>query len=243
MQNSFYHCFLDENDQITLFIGGGGKSALITRLLYDCKSLAKTVVVSSLFPFRVPIEARTLINENVHIIIERLPDEIKQNKVVYLGKSIHKDVIEGFNNREIKKITDNLPTSHLFLEADITKGRSISGYNKVSKSFPYPVHRCINVIGADAFNQQKNTSWLSSIDSFWKSKKILSPVYISEWYKNHPALAKLAKKSSAFTYFINKVENIFVENLAIALAKSFKLAGVERVIIGSIFNSTFHVIK
>ena len=183
MQNSFYHCFLDENDQITLFIGGGGKSALINRLLYDCKSLNKTVVVSSLFPARVPIEARTLISDDVHLIIERLPDEIKQNKVVYLGKSIHKDVIEGFNNREIKKITDNLPTSHFFLEADITKGKSISGYNKVPKSFPYPVHRCINVIGADAFNQKKNTSWLFSIDSFWKSKKILSPVYISQWYR------------------------------------------------------------
>lgn len=243
MQNSFYHCFLNDDDQIILFIGGGGKSALIHRLLYDCKNLGKTVIISSLFPFRIPLEAHSLINEDIGFIVDRLPGEVVKNKIIYLGKRIQEDVITGFTNKEIKTLIENFPANHFFLEADITKGRSLSGYQKVPKSFPYPIHRYINVIGADAFNQKKNTSWLSSSDAFWKSKQNLSTVYISEWYKNHPVLAKFAKKSIPCTYFINKVENIFVENLAIPLAKSFKLSDVDQVIIGSIFNSTFHVIK
>lgn len=243
MQNSFYHCFLNENERIIAFIGGGGKSALIHRLLYDCKNLNKTIIISSLFPFRIPLEAHTLISEDVGIIIDRLPGEVKKNRIIYLGKRIQEDLITGFTSREIKLIIDNLPAHHFFLEADNTNGRSLSGYQKVPKSFPYAVHRFINVIGADAFNQKKNTSWLSSNDAYWKSKTNLSMIYISEWYKNHRVLANIAKKSISCTYFINKVENIFVENLAIPLAKSFKLAGVDKVIIGSIFNSTFHVIK
>jgi hypothetical protein len=66
---------------------------------------------------------------------------------------------------------------------------------------------------------------------------------IAAWHKGHPLFEKLSQKSLPATYFINKVENIFIENIAIPLGKSYKLADVERVIIGSVYNSNLHVIK
>ena len=43
--------------------------------------------------------------------------------------------------------------------------------------------------------------------------------------------------------YINKVENIYIENLAIPLAKNIKLQGAENVLIGSVFNSNLHLVK
>ena len=66
---------------------------------------------------------------------------------------------------------------------------------------------------------------------------------ITKWMNSHPLFEKLAKRSMASTFYINKVENIYIENLAIPLAKSIKLAGTEKVLIGSVFNSNLHLIR
>jgi len=243
MQNSFYRNFLDENDKVVIVIGGGGKSTLINRIVADCRSLGKTAIITSLFPFKIPVEAHTCISNDVKMLKNQLADEIKKHTTVYLGKNLEKDVISGLNNKEVKELIRDIEADHLFLEADITYGRSLSDFAKIQKNFPFKVNRCINVIGADSFNQKRNPSWIISDDPFWDSRPILTPLTISEWYKTHPVLQSFLKKAIPLTFFINKVENIFVENLAIPLAKAFKMFGAEKVIIGSIYNSTIHVIK
>ena len=74
-------------------------------------------------------------------------------------------------------------------------------------------------------------------------KKIILPMDITKWIISHPLLKKIMSRSIPSTFYINKVENLFLENLAIPLAKSMKLAGTERVLIGSVFNSSLHLIR
>jgi len=105
------------------------------------------------------------------------------------------------------------------------------------------VNRFINIVGADALNQQKNTNWLAYEDAFWKKKKIILPMDIGKWIKSHSFFEKLFKKSIPSSFFINKVENVYIENLAIPLAKSIKLLGVDKVLFGSVFNSNLHLIR
>jgi len=173
----------------------------------------------------------------------KISAEIKSSKVLYVGKKIQNNVIENFSISELKKMITDLPGDHIFIEADSTKGRSLSGYNRVSISLFQSIHRYINIIGADALNQQKNANWIANQDNFWKKKKIILPMDITKWMNSHTLLGKLSKKPIASTFYINKVENIFIENLAIPLAKSIKLAGTERVLVGSVFNSNLNLIK
>jgi hypothetical protein len=224
MQDSFYRNFLSDHDKIIAFIGGGGKTTLIQRLSKDCHSLGKKVIILSLFPYVAPMDARIVVSTNGSSLIKKIATELKSAKILYIGKKIQNGIIENFSVSEIKKLITVLPGDHIFIEADSTKGRSLSGYNRVSISiFPF-VHRYINIIGADVLNQQKNAN-------------------CTKWMNSQDLLKKLTKKSIASTFYINKVENIFIENLAIPLAKSIKLAGTERVLIGSVFNSNLHLIR
>jgi len=243
MQDSFYRNFLSDHDKIVAFIGGGGKTTLIQRLSKDCLSLGKKVIILSLFPYIAPLEARILTSVTVSTLKKKIASEIKSTKVLHIGKNIQNGIIKNFSISEIKKLISNLPGDHIFIEADSTKGRSISDYNRVSISIFQNIQRYINIIGADALNQQKNTNWITYQDDFWKKKKIILPMDITKWMNSHPLFEKLAKRSMASTFYINKVENIYIENLAIPLAKSIKLAGTEKVLIGSVFNSNLHLIR
>jgi hypothetical protein len=243
MQDSFYRNFISEQDKIIAFIGGGGKSTLMHRLSKDCQSIGKRVIILSIFPFIAPLDAKTVISSSITGINKKIESGLRSSKIIYIGKKINNGIIENFNISEIKKIIDNLPSDHIFMEADSTKGRSISGYNRISISVFQNIQRYINIVGADALNQQKNSNWIAYQDEFWKKKNIIVPIDIGKWILTHPFLAKLSKKPISSTFFINKVENIYIENLAIPLAKSIKQAGAQNVLIGSVFNSNLHLIR
>ena len=243
MQDSFYRNFLSDQDKILAFIGGGGKSTLIQRLSKDCQSIGKKVVILSLFPYVAPLDAKIVVSKKVSPLKNKIKNGLTSAKIVYAGKDNQNGIIENFKISEIKKVLKDFPADHIFIEADSTKGRSLSGYNRVSLSILNSIDRYINLIGADALNQQKNANWLAYQDDFWKKKKIILPMDIAEYIISNPLIQKLSKKQITSTFYINKVENIFIENLAIPLAKSIKLAGTDKVLIGSVFNSNLHLIR
>lgn len=243
MQDSFYRNFISEQDKVIAFIGGGGKSTLMYRLSKDCQSLGKKVIILSLFPYIAPFDAKIVLSSSLSTLKKKIESGHKSSKILYIGKKTSNGVIENYKISEIKGILNKLPADHIFIEADHTKGRSISGYNCVSVSIFQYVNRFINIVGADALNQQKNTNWLAYEDAFWKKKKIILPMDIGKWIKSHSFFEKLFKKSIPSSFFINKVENVYIENLAIPLAKSIKLLGVDKVLFGSVFNSNLHLIR
>jgi len=243
MQDSFYRNFILEQDKIIAFIGGGGKTTLIHRLSKDCQSLGKKVIILSLFPCIAPMDAKIIISSSTVSLKKKIASAVKSARILHIGKMISNGVIENFNISELKSLLFKLPVDHIFVEADSTKGRSISGYNKVPVSIFQHVQRYVNIVGADALNQQKNSNWIARQDDFWKEKDIILPMDISAWMKSFPLFEKISKKSISSTFYINKVENIYIENLAIPLAKSMKLAGTENVLIGSVFNSNLHIIR
>jgi hypothetical protein len=243
MQDSFYRNFISEQDKVIAFIGGGGKSTLMHRLSKDCQSIGKRIIILSIFPYIAPIDAKIVISSSASTLKNKIKTVIKSSKIIYIGKKVQNGVLENFNISDIKKLLKDLPGDHIFIEADSTKGRSISGYNRVSISIFQYVHRYINIVGADALNQQKNSNWIANQDEFWKKKKVIVPMDIGKWIKSHPLFEKLKNKSIPSTFYINKVENIYIENLAIPLAKNIKLAGAEDVLIGSVFNSNLHLIR
>ena len=243
MQDSFYRNFLNEEDKIIAFIGGGGKTTLIQRISNDCQSLGKKVIILSLFPFITPLDANVFVSEDVSILKKQLKRELSKINILYIGKEYQRGTLANFSSNDIKAILKDIPCDHVFIEADSTKGRSISGYNRIPATIFQNIDRYINVLGADAFNQVNNTNWIAYQDQFWRSKRVLTPMDIAAWHKAHPLFEKLSQKSLPATFFINKVENIFIENIAIPLGKSFKLTDVDRVIIGSVYNSNLHVIK
>jgi hypothetical protein len=242
MLYSFYKNFLDEKERVVLFIGGGGKSTLIDRIIQDCKKYKKNIIVLSLFPFTTPIEADVIIIEDLSLMKNSIKYEFALKKILYLGKRYKKGYIEGFSKKEIKKIIRDINADHFLINADFTSRRSISSYKNISSFYPFTIDRVINIIGADAINQKVSNNWIFTKDLFWRDKTILSPVNIEKWIKKHPVLNKFKEKSIPETYFINKVENIYVENLSILLAKNLKLIGINKVIIGSVFNSTIQLI-
>jgi hypothetical protein len=243
MQSSFYRNFLGVKEKVVIVIGGGGKTALINRITEDCRSLGLTVLLTSIFPFKIPVEAHTCISKDIKILKNQLPKELEKHKLVYIGKTLENQIITGLKNKDIKELAQDPLIDHIFVEADNTAGKSLSDYSKIPKNFPNFVERFIIVIGADAFNQKKTTNWLVTDDPFWDRKEVLTPLNITAWYENHPVIKRLLKNAKFVTFFINKVENIFVENLVIPVAKAFKVIGADRVIIGSVFNSTIHVIR
>jgi hypothetical protein len=243
MQDSFYRHFIDEQDKYIAFIGGGGKTALIQRIAKDCNSLGKKVLILSVQSFITPPEARIIISENLQDIALKIKTEFKKNNILYAGKNLKNNQVENFRLTDIKKHLKEIPADHVFIEADEVNGCSLSGYKKVSLTFLQQMDRYINLLGADALHQIKNRHWLESEDSFWKKRRILLPMDIAAWYKASPLFNKLFHLSVPSTFFINKVENIYIENMSIPLAKSFKMSGAERVITGSVFNSNLHLVK
>jgi hypothetical protein len=243
MQDSFYRHFIDVKERNVAFIGGGGKTVLIQRIARDCKSLGKKVIILSLQRFLTPLDAKIFISSDLKNIAKPLEKELKKDSIIYLGKKIQNNEVINFSLAEIKKHLKDLPGDHIFIEADEVNGCSLSGYKQVSFSLLQQMDRYINVLGSDAFNQIKNRHWLESEDAFWKSKRVLLPMDIAAWYKASNLFSKLFQSSIPATFFINKVENIYIENMAIPLAKSFKLNGVDRVLTGSVFNSNLHVVK
>lgn len=243
MQNAFYRSFLDENEKIVAFIGGGGKSTLIRRLAKDCQRFGKKVVILSQFPFFTPVEAKTIISDDPTLLCRQVNAELAESSALYIGKSIKESTITNFNLTEIKKVIKAVQADHIFIEADRADGCSLSGYTKVSVSLLQETDRYINIIGADAFNQIKNKNWLSSEDHFWRKKTVLSPLDIGAWFSSSTLFEKINDLQVPGTVFINKVENIYIENTAIPLAKNFKINGIERVITGSVFNSNLHLIR
>ncbi len=201
------------------------------------------MLILSLFPINSPLDANVVITDNLDEIEKLLKRELKNHGILYLGKRYEKGTIINFNISEIKKIIKLAPVDHLFIEADSTKGRSVSGYDRVPVTLFSVSDRVVNLIGADALNQVTNQNWLDSTDPFWQDKRVIQPMDIFDFIKYHPMSEKLADLNARKTFFINKVENTFIENLSIPLAKELKMTGIERVILGSVFNSNLHLIR
>jgi probable selenium-dependent hydroxylase accessory protein YqeC len=243
MQSVFYQTFLTEQYKNILVIGGGGKSALINKLAYDAKSYNKLTVIASLFPLAAPYESSTLISKDPVLMRKQLAGELAKYKIVFIGKKIDKNYILPFSKTEIEKIMRGNQADHFFIEADNTSGRSLSGFEKVDLVLPFKIHSVINVLGADVINQRRNENWTLSRNKFLLQDSFMTPQNLASMFLAHPKLLKMKKRYSSQIFFLNKVENLLVENLAIQLTKKLKLGGIEKVIMGSIFNSTLLQLK
>jgi hypothetical protein len=243
MQDSFYRNLINVKEKVILFIGGGGKSTLMERMSHDCRSMGKTVLISSLYPYITPIEAKLLLSNNPSQIQIQLTKEFKKNTIIYLGKKSNEKGVIGFTIGELRTIISKITADHIFIEADLALGQSLSSYENVPVSLSTTADRYINVIGSDMFNQPIGKKSLLSEDPYWKIHSVFSPHGLADWFTSHPVLTKLSKKTIPGTLFINKVENIYLENLAIPFARNLKLSGIDKVVVGSVFNSRLNVIQ
>ncbi len=243
MQSVFYQTFLSEQDKNILVIGGGGKSALINKLAADAKYYNKVTVIASLFPLAAPYESSTLISKDPVLMRKQLAGELAKYKIVFIGKKIDKNYILPFTKTELEKIMRSNPADFFFIEADNTRGRSLSGFEKVDPTLPFKIHSVINVVGADVINQRRNENWTLSRNKYLLQDSFMTPQNLASMYLAHPKFVKIRKHCSSQIFFLNKVENLLVENLAIQLTKKLRLGGIEKVVMGSIYNSTLLQLK
>ena len=80
--------------------------------------------------------------------------EIRQHKILYLGKSINKNNITGFNQKELRKIIQNVSCDHVLIEIDRTQSRSLSGFDDFKLTTALLADRLILSIGSDALSQR-----------------------------------------------------------------------------------------
>jgi len=242
MNSSATSMFLDPSDRVVVFIGGGGKSTLIHRLSRDCSGAGQTVAVISVYPSIIPMEANTLIARDVRKLKSQITQELKSTAVIYIGKQLDNERLDAYKSSEISHmIKSGLPVDRLFIEADATSGKSVSGYSRLTIS--YPADRCINIMGADAFNKPFENTWIKSRDPFWRKRDMLTPMNLEDWMASREIFSKIRKKGIPLTFFLNKVENIFTQNLAHSFGKKIRQTVFDRVIIGSVFNSQFQQIE
>jgi len=243
MKDSFHRNLIEEQDKNILFIGGGGKSALIRRLNDDCTAQRKKTIVLSFYQQRFPIDSHTIIAADIKNIIRAAPAELKKHLTLSIGKKYENSVLNPFSISEIAKITNHVDAEHMFLEADYCSGKSLSNLKKVPILSALNIQRCILVIGADVLNQTYSKVWTNSSDNFWRENPTFSPLNICTWYSENITLSRLQKRQIPVTCFINKVENTYMGNLALVLAKELKKLGFDRVLTGSVFESVLQVIK
>jgi hypothetical protein len=243
MKAAFYLNLIKESDKIVYFIGGGGKSNLMFLLASDSIKLNKKIIITSLFPFLTPLESSLILTKDITSCKQHIASELDKKGLIYLGKSYEKAYIDGFTRQEIKKIITTINFDHLLIESDSVAGRSLSDYRAVGTIAAGKIDRVVIVLGSDAFNQAKNDSWLLTNDTFWENRQVLAPIHLAAWLRKHPVIKRIQKNKIPITFFINKVENIFVENLSIPLAKNLMLSGIERVFIGSVYNRYLFEVK
>ncbi len=243
MKTALTSIFLNANeDKIVAFIGGGGKSTLIHLLSKECGAAGEKIVILSVSSSVIPLEAHTLISSDVRRLKTQLKKELENASIVYIGKKLAVEHLEPFNRTELNRILGaDLPVDRVFIEADSTGGRSVSGYSKAVLNLP--ADRVIHVLGSDAFNREVTPDWIISRDQFWKKRDLLTPINVYDWIESRKILDKLNAKHIRSSFFINKVENIFTQNVAHSFGKKIKQLGFDRVIIGSVFNSQFRSIE
>ena len=242
MKNAVTTMFMESSEKVVLFIGGGGKSTLIHLLSKECGNAGQTTAILSASPSVIPMEANTLVTDSLKNFPDQLEQELRSAQVIYIGKKLSDEHLEPFAHAEIMQlIKSDLPVDRVFIEADAVNGRSVSGFT--GSTSIYPANRYITVMGADAFNKEIDDNWLKSRDKFWQKKGILTPINLAEWIASREIFNKLNKKNIPSTFFLNKVENIFTQNLAHSFGKKIKQIGIDRVIIGSVFNSQFQIIE
>jgi hypothetical protein len=242
MNSSATSMFLDPSDQVVVFIGGGGKSTLIHHLCRDFSSTGQKIAVISIYPSIIPMEANTMIAKDIKNLKSQIKQELKSTPVIYIGKQLENERLDAYKSSEISQIIKSgLPVDRLFIEADATSGKSVSGYSRLTIN--YPADRCINIMGADAFNKPFENTWIKSRDPFWSKRDMLTPMNLEEWMESREIFRKIRKKGIPLTFFLNKVENIFTQNLAHSFGKKIRQTIFDRVIIGSVFNSQFQLIE
>ena len=243
MQDSFHRNLIEEQDRIILFIGGGGKSTLIRRLNDDCTALHKKTIFLSFFLQKFPVESKTIIASDTKTIVHATSREFKRHQSLYIGKKYENNALKPFSNSEIVNISKKINGEHIFLEADHCEGKSLSTLKKVPAISTLNADRCIFVIGADVLNQTYSKIWTNSSDNYWRQNKTFSPLNICAWYSENITLNRLLRRRIPVTCFINKVENTYTGNLALVLAKELKKIGFDKVLTGSVFESSLQVIK
>lgn len=233
----------DEKEKIVIIAGGGGKSALISRLAENGKMFGKKILVCSRYDMYPPPETNIYLTKSTKNNNAMLRSELEKSPVVYLGSRIEKDMLRGFNSAEISKNIPSLEADHIFIESDQTNGRSLSGFDRFMIPAGKEVQRCIIVIGADCLNKKNDPVWLQTGDPFWQNRAIIDPVDLAEWFLKNTKVRSLISRGIPVSIFINKVEDIFHKNLAITLARQLKPGGIDRVVYGSIFDAEFSLIK
>jgi hypothetical protein len=239
----FYQSICDLSDKKIAFIGGGGKSALIYRISQELKKKEKKVLVVSRHPIYVPPDTGVFISNDINIILQRVPKELEEQGVVYLGASIDEKALAAFNEQIFHAIISKVTADHILIEADHTHGRSVSGFDKLKQRNLNHAERCVLVIGADALNQPCSEMFIKTRDNYWRNRLRLEPDLIADWLMNHKIMTHINEQHIPITVFINKVENMLFKNMSIGFARQLKQLEIDRVFYGSVFNSEINPVR
>ncbi len=138
---------------IISFIGGGGKTTVISKLASELTSAGQKVLITTTTKFYPFPETTNFTANNDPEVIHRLKNHFINNDLAVYGSNLTaENKIEGISSFEISKLREELSVTVL-VEADGSRGLPVKGYNAYEPVIPGCTELVLALAGADAIGK------------------------------------------------------------------------------------------
>ncbi len=135
------------------FIGGGGKTTVISKLASDLTSAGQKVLITTTTKFYPFPELTHFTAKNDPDVIKKLENHFANNDLAVYGSNLTaENKIEGISSIELLKLREELPVT-ILVEADGSRRLPVKGYNPDEPIIPECTELVIALAGADAIGK------------------------------------------------------------------------------------------
>jgi len=180
-----------ESAVISLY-GGGGKTAILSRLASEMASGGKRVLITTTTKSYLPAAVPLFLTDDSKYF-SALKNHFRNNDLAFLGKRVLKNgKIEGIGTDDVEYIRNQLQVS-ILVEADGSRGLPIKGYASHEPVLPPCSDFLAAIIGADAIGSRISEDTVHRPHEFSTATEIGQGSIITE-----------KKAASAFVYMLGR---------------------------------------
>ncbi len=148
------------------FYGGGGKTALISRLASEITSSSEKALITTTTKIYPPAGMPLFIDDRDTPPEVRLMEHFAGDNLAVTGKRILADnKIEGISPRQVRQLRERLPVT-ILVEADGSRGLPLKGYGPAEPVIPSCSDLVAAVAGADALERPLDGSAVHRPEEF-----------------------------------------------------------------------------
>lgn len=227
MSSRFYNALELERFRSVLITGIGNREQLVSQLGKECIQHGRKTLITSDAPMIFPPEGQFQVSKDYEFLLKKATEKSYVGQV-YLAKDLEEERLLPFETTDLLQLYEQLPKEMMLLMTFDSRNKDL-----VDELFSHEDVLILCMIDFEPIRGDiLDITWDNSNGGSQLGEHVLQHIY--QVMNAICSLEKWTKRQLQFAMYINRVNDIFDENLFIPIGRNLKQKGVQTVLFGSL---------